>query len=81
MKNEYIIGALALVGVVIVYNFVKKPKRNSEGFFGFDGSVKSTVRANCGRRNSDGSYSYYFDRDGVCNSGYKRVAYFGDRNL
>jgi len=81
MKKEYVIGALALVGFVLVYNFVKKPKRNSEGFFGMDGRVKSRVTANCGRRNTDGSYSYYYAQDGQCKGGFKRVAYFGDRNI
>jgi hypothetical protein len=83
MKKEYIIGAAALVGVVVVYNFLRKPRKNSDGFFSADGFGRSrgTVRANCGRRNADGSFSYYYDMDGVCNSGYKRVAYFGDRNI
>jgi hypothetical protein len=56
---------------------------NQSDFANADGTVRSrgNVRANCGRRNADGSYSYYFDTDGVCNKGYKTVAYFGDRNL
>jgi len=85
MNKGQVIGltvtALAVIGGVAVFNYFRKPKRNSEGFFGMDGRVKSTVRANCGRRNPDGSFSYYYDTDGVCNRGYKSVAYFGDRNI
>ena len=54
MKKEYIIGAAALVGVVVVYNFLRKPRKNSDGFFSADGFGRNrgTVRANCGRRNA-----------------------------
>lgn len=85
MNKGQVIGltvtALAVIGGVAVFNYFRKPKRNREGFFNADGITKTTVRANCGKRNADGSYSYYFDRDGVCDRGYKTVAYFGDRNL
>ena len=85
MTQAKVIGltvtALAVVGGIAVFNYFRKPKRNREGFFNADGRTKTTVRANCGRRNADGSFSYYFDRDGVCDRGYKTVAYFGDRNL
>ena len=50
-------------------------------FSNVDGRVKATVSANCGRRNTDGSYSYYYAQDGQCKSGFKRVANFGDRNI
>lgn len=86
MNKGQVIGltvtALAVVGGIAVFNWVRKPRKNSEGFFNAEGiRTKTTVRANCGRRNPDGSYSYYYDNDGVCNKGYKTVKYFGDRNI
>jgi len=33
MKKEYIIGGLALLGVIGVISYLRKPKRNSEGFY------------------------------------------------
>jgi hypothetical protein len=87
MNKGQVIGltvtALAVIGGVAVFNYFRKPKPNRDGFFNADGVVRSKgmVRANCGRRNADGSFSYYYDTDGVCNRGYKTVAYFGDRNI
>jgi hypothetical protein len=42
MKKEYIIGGLALLGVIGVVSYLRKPKRNSEGFFNI-GGVSSTT--------------------------------------
>jgi hypothetical protein len=48
MKKEYIIGGLALLGVIGVISYLKKPKRNSEGFFGANGinSTKTNIFGN-----------------------------------
>jgi hypothetical protein len=85
MNKGQIIGltvtALAVVGGVAVFNYFRKPKPNRDGFFNASGTAKGMVKANCGKRNADGSFSYYYDTDGVCNKGYKTVAYFGDRNI
>ena len=87
MNKGQVIGltvtALAVVGGVAVFNYFRKPKPNRDGFFNADGVVRSKgmVTANCGRRNTDGSYSYYYAQDGQCKSGFKRVASFGDRNI
>jgi hypothetical protein len=91
------VTGLAVVGGLAIYNYYKKPKATRGKFLSMDGDnfydvqqsdfsnvdgrTKTTVRANCGRRNADGSFSYYYDNDGVCNAGFKRVAYFGDRNI
>ena len=68
MKKEYIIGGLALLGVIGVISYLNKPKRNSEGFFGATGMGKfassSTSRQSCTRRNKDGSYSTYTSQGG-----------------
>ena len=37
MKKEYVIGALAIVGVIALFAFYSKPKKNSEGFFNAGG--------------------------------------------
>jgi hypothetical protein len=62
MKKEYIIGGLALLGVIGVVSYLRKPKRNSEGFFGATGMGKfaSTSRPRvCVRREKDGSSTTY----------------------
>ena len=41
MKKEYIIGGLALLGVIGVISYLRKPKRNSEGFFNAKGTNAS----------------------------------------
>ena len=42
MKKEYIIGGLALLGVIGVISYLRKPKRNSEGFFNALGRENSS---------------------------------------
>jgi hypothetical protein len=37
MKKEYIIGGLALVGVIAVIAWYNQPKKNKEGFYGASG--------------------------------------------
>ena len=37
MKKEYIIGGLAIVGVLTLIAWYSKPKKNSEGFFSATG--------------------------------------------
>jgi hypothetical protein len=37
MKKEYIIGGLALVGVIALIAFYTKPKKNKDGFYGASG--------------------------------------------
>jgi len=37
MKKQYIIGGLAVLGVIAVIAYLKKPRKNSEGFFGATG--------------------------------------------
>jgi hypothetical protein len=39
MKKEYIIGGLALLGIIGVVSYLRKPKRNSDGFFNAGGRV------------------------------------------
>jgi len=50
MKINYILGGLALVGTLAVISYLRKPKRNSEGFFNAEGT-----RATCVKKNRNGS--------------------------
>ena len=82
MNKGQVIGltvtALAVVGGVAVFNWVRKPKPNRDGFFNASGKTK--VSSNCGRINSDGSASFYTDvTGGGCKKGWKAVRFFGDR--
>jgi len=84
MNKGQVIGltvtVLAVVGGVAVFNYFRRPRQNRDGFFNADGRTKSTVRANCGRINPDGSASFYTDvTGGGCRKGFKAVRYFGDR--
>ena len=69
MKKEYIITGLAVLGVIAVVSFLRKPKRNSEGFFGANGRRSSMRRAssqNCAYcRTSDGTV-YHTGNDRNC---------------
>ena len=38
MEKKYIIGGLAIVGVIALIAWYRKPKENSEGFYGMNGS-------------------------------------------
>jgi hypothetical protein len=67
MKKEYIIGGLALLGVIGLVSYLRKPKRNSEGFFGATGkggSIRRVSRPVCVRRNADGSSTTYSQQGG-----------------
>ena len=79
MNKGYVIGGLAVLGAIALISMYKKPKRNSEGFFGAEG--EGTVGSNwCARRNADGSVIFTNSRfDPKCPKGFKRVKYFGDR--
>jgi hypothetical protein len=37
MKNSYIIGGLAIVGVIALLAWYSKPKKNADGFFSATG--------------------------------------------
>jgi hypothetical protein len=74
MKNEYIIGGLAIVGAIALFAYLKpKRKTNSEGFYGFNGlrrmdSFAQASQSGCAYcRNSEGSV-YHTGRNRQCNS-------------
>ena len=87
MKKEYIIGGLALLGVIGVISYLSKPKRNSEGFFGATGgrtgvsTGRNTTSTWCGKKNADGSYNYMESQGRRCLTGWTPVRFFGDRSF
>lgn len=56
MEKKYIIGGLAIVGAIAIFAYLKKPKKNSEGFFNATGKV-----TRC--RRPDGTY---YTTNGKC---------------
>ena len=46
MEKKYLVGGLAVLGVIAVVAYLKKPKRNSEGFFNAYGTGYVCVRTN-----------------------------------
>lgn len=69
MKKGQVIGltvtVLAVIGGVAVYNWVRKPKKNSEGFFSADGYMNVAGRPTCVRTNADGSRTQYSSQGGA----------------
>jgi len=66
MKTEYVLGGLALLGVIAIVAYVQKPKRNSEGFFNAMGKKQYYCR------NERGQIYMSDTRD--CKQGYRAVA-------
>jgi hypothetical protein len=82
MNKGQVIGltvtALAVIGGIAVFNWVRKPKPNRDGFFNAEGT-ESNQRW-CARRNPNGSVSYVTNNfSPTCGKGWKAVKYFGDR--
>jgi hypothetical protein len=82
MNKGQVIGltvtALAVIGGIAVFNWVRKPKPNRDGFFNAEGT-ESNQRW-CARRNPNGSVSYVTNNfNPTCGKGWKAVKYFGDR--
>ena len=38
MEKKYIVGGLAIIGVLAIIAYYNKPKKNSQGFYGMSGS-------------------------------------------
>jgi len=61
MKKGQVIGlvvtGLAIIGGVAVYNWVRKPKKNSEGFFNASGTSKKATK-HCYCKPADGGNLY-----------------------
>jgi hypothetical protein len=71
MKKEYILGGLALFGVIAIVAYLQKPKKNSDGFFNAKGADSlSKKQYYC--RNERGQIYMSDTRD--CKQGYRAVA-------
>ena len=66
MKKAYLVGGLAIVGAIALVAYLRKPRKNSQGFYGADGKGSSVVTGNtiCERINADGSRSQYSQQGG-----------------
>lgn len=88
MNKSQVIGltvtALAVVGGITLFNYFRKPRKNSDGFFNADGILPAPIKSErwCARRNVDGSVSYMTNNfSPTCERGWKAVKSFGDRNF
>ena len=75
MKTEYVLGGLALLGVIAIVAYVQKPKRNSDGFFNAGGTSKLKPHRRCYCRTSDG-HLYLSELEG-CNGSDRCVGHTG----
>ena len=82
MKKEYLIGGLAILGVISLIAYLNKPKRNSEGFFGMDGEPFGRPKGTkyCVRRTLDGGTIYTVRQGDKCLKGTYKAEFFGDRS-
>lgn len=69
MEKKYIIGGLAILGAIALVAYIRKPKRNSDGFYSADGTVGVKSTSPC--RVCEGTSSLYFAVDGRCRRGDK----------
>jgi hypothetical protein len=67
MNKTKVIGltitVLAVIGGVAVYNYARKPRKNSDGFFNADGTRSGGCRV------CEGGLSNYFAPNGNCRRG------------
>ena len=70
MKKGYIIGGLAVLGAIALISWYKKPKKNSEGFFGANGRT-SKLNSVTGCTVCAGASSNYWAQNGTCREGDK----------
>jgi len=87
MKKEYLIGGLAILGVISLIAYLNKPKRNSEGFFSVTGTSgdgepfgRPKGTKYCVRRTLDGGTIYTVRQGDKCLKGTYRAEFFGDRS-
>ena len=65
MKKEYIIGGLAILGAIALVAYLRKPKRNSEGFYNAGGGAYGLGCKVCERENG----TTYFAKFGGLSKG------------
>ena len=71
MKKEYLFGGLAIVGAIALVAYLRKPKRNEDGFFGATGgrmgSASTSRQKRCTVLRKDGTSWSYPAYNGNCN--------------
>jgi hypothetical protein len=88
MNKAKVIGltvtVLAVIGGVAVFNYVRKPRKNGEGFFSADGDPEPFGRPKgtkyCVRRTLDGGTIYTVRQGDKCLKGTYKAEFFGDRS-
>ena len=69
MQKGYVIGGLAVLGAIALISWYKKPKKNSEGFFGATGRSSLTKRLssqNCAYCKTSEGTVYHTGSDRNC---------------
>lgn len=69
MKKEYLVGGLAVLGAIALVTYLRKPKRNSEGFFGASGSRTLTSKGatgNCAYCKTSAGDVYHTGENRTC---------------
>ena len=77
MKKGYVIGGLAVLGAIALISLYKKPKKNSEGFFGANGrasttangTASTTARGMCAQCRTVNGGVYHTGGNRNCNGG------------
>ena len=64
-----VVTGLAVIGGVAVYNYVRKPKANADGFFNADGRMGRTRGFASPCRICISDSGNYFARNGKCKAG------------
>jgi len=86
MNKAKVIGltvtVLAVIGGVAVFNYVRKPKKDGEGFFSVEGEPYGRPKGTryCARRNGDRSVTFTIMQGNSCGRGTYMASYFGDRS-
>jgi hypothetical protein len=77
MEKKYIVGGLAILGAIALVAYLRKPKRNSEGFFGADGGKATITKASdgysCAWCKDSRGRAYHIDKGTTCNAGDKCI--------
>ena len=71
MEKKYIVGGLAILGAIALVAYLRKPKKNSEGFFSANGrkTLQASDGYDCAWCRDSGGKAYHIDRGEKCDSG------------
>ena len=70
MKKQYIIGGLVALGALALIAYMKKPKKNSDGFFSANGRIsKASTMGTCAYCRTSSGDVYHTGGDRNCSKG------------